>query len=467
MIPIYKIEKEAGLEEAIKNSLSIACISKINPGSIDQISQNNLDQIDKHPQLAVAKHDDQWDIFCFNDIMVSCGWNKNDDVFDPTELWLARKTPIFKKVNFEHDEKDIIGVITASLAVNFDGKIVADDSDEIPEKFDLVTSSVLYTRWEDENLQNRMDNIIKAIGNNELFVSMEVLFPKFDYELQDLYTGEASIIARTHKSAFLTKHLRLYGGSGEYNGKKIGRLLRNMVFSGKGIVKKPANERSIIINSVASVPEKKMADITDMVPKSDLAKAEAKLDKLQEELKTVVAETQKSEREKLEKQIAKLTVDLEDTNKKLEAKAKELSEKETALENAEKAAKAKEVEITEFKTKLEKIEKAQAKSARINKLIVAGVDSAKATTIADKWESVSDEQFEDIVELNKVAPTQAQASTEQKKPEQTVGNVDNSVVDPDPALGVQPTDVTETVIKSTAGWIAGFLGKDNTILNKK
>jgi Spy/CpxP family protein refolding chaperone len=469
MIPIYAVEKKDGLEQAIKDNLSIACHSLINLNPLSNVELANLDLIDNHPQFAKARENDQWDLFCFNSVLVSVGWNKNDDVFDPTELWLARKSPVFKKVNLEHDEKDIIGVITACLAVDFDSKILPDDSDEIPEKYDLVTSSVLYRNWDDEKLQERMDELIEAIGKNELFVSMEVLFTKFDYSLQDLQTGEASIVPRTHASAFLTKYLRVYGGSGEYQGKKVGRVPRNCTFSGQGIVKKPANTRSIIINSLASTSEKKMADTSDMISKADLIKAEAKIEKLQEQLQSVVAETQKSEREKLEKQIAKLNVDLEDVNKQVAAKAKELSDKETEVDNLNKQVKSKDVELAEAKTKLEKMEKAQKKSDRVNKLIVAGLDEAKAGQIADKWETVNDEQFNDIVEMNKVPVTKTEASTkETPKTEQAVAaTLTEESVEKEAALNVKPDAQTESVQKSTAAWVAGFLGKNNDQLTKK
>jgi hypothetical protein len=59
--------------------------------------------------------------------------------------------------------------------------------------------------------------------------------------------GETKIVKRNEASAFLTKHLRSYGGDGIYEDYKVGRLLRNLSFSGKGLVSKPANPRSVIL----------------------------------------------------------------------------------------------------------------------------------------------------------------------------------------------------------------------------
>ena len=75
---------------------------------------------------------------------------------------------------------------------------------------------------------------------------MECLFPDFDYALAN-ENGETKIVKRDEESAFLTKHLRSYGGDGKYEDYKVGRLLRNLSFSGKGLVSKPANPRSVIL----------------------------------------------------------------------------------------------------------------------------------------------------------------------------------------------------------------------------
>ncbi len=42
--------------------------------------------------------------------------------------------------------------------------------------------------------------------------------------------------------------MRIYGGEGIYNNYRIGRFLKNMVFSGKGYVDKPANPESVIFD---------------------------------------------------------------------------------------------------------------------------------------------------------------------------------------------------------------------------
>ena len=77
---------------------------------------------------------------------------------------------------------------------------------------------------------------------------MECFFKGFDYGLLDKSTGTYKTLARNENTAYLTKYLRAYGGLGEHDNYKIGRVLRNITFSGKGYVEKPANPESIIFN---------------------------------------------------------------------------------------------------------------------------------------------------------------------------------------------------------------------------
>ena len=110
---------------------------------------------------------------------------------------------------------------------------------------------MLYNSWTDPENKQRMSQIIAEIQEGKWFVSMECLFAGFDYALLD-EEGNAKLLQRNEGSAFLTKHLRAYGGTGEYEGYKIGRSLRDIAFSGKGLVSKPANPRSVILDASTS-----------------------------------------------------------------------------------------------------------------------------------------------------------------------------------------------------------------------
>jgi hypothetical protein len=243
---IYKQEILDGLEQALSSSNTIAYCSlaeKYTPNA-----QQKTDTIDKlnSTQALEAGNKDQIDLFYLKSILVSTGWNKNDDVFDPQELWNARNTPEDKPFNFMHNEKDIIGHITGNAVVDFEGNPIDENNIQVPSQFNILTTSVIYTSWTDAEQKERMDKIVAEIEEGKWFVSMECLFPAFDYAVIDS-NGKASVIPRNESSAFLTKHLKAYGGTGTYQNYQVGRLLRNLSFSGKGLVSKPANPRSIIL----------------------------------------------------------------------------------------------------------------------------------------------------------------------------------------------------------------------------
>ena len=61
---------------------------------------------------------DNNDLYPLDSILVSTSWNKNDDVFDPREVWAARHTPEDKPFNLDHDENQIIGHITENYPVS-------------------------------------------------------------------------------------------------------------------------------------------------------------------------------------------------------------------------------------------------------------------------------------------------------------------------------------------------------------
>ena len=94
----------------------------------------------------------------------------------------------------------------------------------------------------------------------------ECLFSDFDYALVDP-EGANHVVARDEQSSFLTKHLRAYGGEGNYEGFTIGRALKNIAFSGKGLVSKPANPRSVIFEKSRSFI---VEDITDELSIGDI-----------------------------------------------------------------------------------------------------------------------------------------------------------------------------------------------------
>ena len=209
----------------------------------------------------------QPDLLYMRSLLVSTGANKNDDVFLKEELWKARSTPILKPVNWEHNSgreltpeemlespnevatgNQIIGVMYNSYVTDENGVIINEEATaaadfEIPDSFHIVDEAVIYKGL----FPKTAARIEKGAANNETFVSMEAWFSGYDYLVGN------KVVARNEETAFLETKLRANGGNGLLGNDKVKRVLRDFTFGGKGIVRKPANEPSVI-QSVTHTP---------------------------------------------------------------------------------------------------------------------------------------------------------------------------------------------------------------------
>jgi hypothetical protein len=396
---IYQSEIESGLSDLIQNNTVAYCAqANLHKGSIEaaKVVINDADVLEK----IVAQNKDQVDLYYLESVLVSTGWNKNDDVFSAQETWAARNTPEDKQFNFMHNEDDIIGHITGSYVVDRDGSRL-DPESTAPDQFDIVTQAVLYTSWSGEEKRERMKKIIAEIEEGQWFVSMECLFPAFDYALQTA-EGETKIIERNEASAFLTKHLRAYGGEGIYENYRIGRLLRNLAFSGKGLVSKPANPRSIILDkndlfdesksqilTISSVKESNMSDLDKQIEdlRTELAEAKAANEALKEK---VVAEQQAE----FESKIQELEDTIAEQAEALTAKDATINEQAEAIKHGEKDMKEKMEELREMKKK-------EGMMKRKAQLEEAGLDAEEASATVESFDGVNDEAFEAVVAVMK------------------------------------------------------------------
>ena len=254
---IFDTEISDGLEEQIKASASIAYASLA--CKCDEDDSKNI------TVKSSASINDN-DLYYVQSILVSSSWNKNDDIFDKAEVWEARKTPEDKPTNLEHDENLIIGHITSNWPIDEQGMPISENTSiaDIPEKFHILTGSVIYRAFTSPDLKARAEKLIEEIEAGEKYVSMECYFQGFDYGLINKQTGEYKVLNRNNSTAYLTKFLRAYGGSGEHENYQIGRVLRNITFSGKGFVDKPANPDSIIFTkeTINKILNEKNDDLT-------------------------------------------------------------------------------------------------------------------------------------------------------------------------------------------------------------
>ena len=415
-IKIYPKEIDDGIGELVESTASVAYCSeaKINTAAIetakDVISDPSI------LEKIMAENKDQIDLHYIESVLVSCGWNKNDDVFLAQSTWDARSTPEDKQFNFMHDENDIIGHITGSYVLTKDGKAIAD-GEEMPEDFDIITQAVLYNSWTDEENRERMQKIISEIQEGKWFVSMECLFSGFDYALQGP-SGEAKLLARSEDSAFLTKHLRAYGGTGEYEGYKIGRALSNIAFSGKGLVSRPANPRSVILNS------KSTAQFNVQEMNSNLS---------------IVGDFNMSDTTLLEKQLAEVQADLADAkaeNEAIKVKIEEAKDKEFAstIEAFETEAGQSKAKIDELN---ELIKSTQARVAELEDQL-----ATSQTDLAEAIQTVAAMEQKEKTEKRKAALIEAGISEE---------DVEASLTSFD-ALGDEAFESVVALMKKKAAW---------------
>ena len=406
---IYQSEIDDGLRDLVlsNNTLAWDIAAESFTPEIN-IKSSALEKI-------VAENKDQIDLYYLRSILVSAGWNKNDDVFHPQELWDARNTPEDKPFNFMHDERDIIGHITGNTVVDKEGNEIVSD-ENLSDTFNILTTAVVYTEWSDSSQRDRMKKIVAEIEEGKWFVSMECLFPDFDYAL----IGEddrTEVITRDEASAFLTKHLRAYGGDGKYDNYRVGRLLRNLSFSGKGLVSKPANPNSVILDRTGSLggeeityakeititesksyfKEKEMSDsnekqIDDL--RAELAEAKAANEALQEK----VAAEQQAE---FDAKISTFEATLAEKDTQISA----LTEEKTALAEAV-AVKESNIEsltkdIDETQKELAAMKKQEAMMKRQAQLAEAGFDADEATATVEQFEAMDDDTFDQVVALMK------------------------------------------------------------------
>jgi len=439
---IYPQEIEDGLSQALSAKASIVYASQLvqSPAPKSRHSKINI--------KALAGIEDK-DLYYTQSILVTSSWNKNDDIFDKAEVWAARNTPEDKPTNLEHDESVIVGHITSNWPIMPNGDIIDENTpvEDLPEKFHILTGSVIYTGFTDTDLKGRTAQLINEIQSGNKYVSMECFFSGFDYGLINKTTAQYKILPRNTETAFLTKHLRAYGGLGEHQNYKIGRVLRNITFSGKGFVSKPANPDSVIFTKdninfdkqvlnielnkeknesfsqvgvfsnqanlkenimsletentadkeVAFTPDKVGLDLLypgALQPGAPTPSAEDMMNKHDEELKKKEAELKRRHDELLKQE--------EELQKKNNDMAKQ---QEEMIKNNETLTKMKEdmagvyAALEEKKKELAETMKKEKKMKRVAALVQSGVDSEVVSNVIDTLENVDDVSFDAITTL--------------------------------------------------------------------
>lgn len=474
-IKIFQSERDAGLAEKLMATAAVAYSVPIQ----SVVGADESDNVKlSFPRIALATNLGQPDLYYLNTILASTVWNENDDVFDVVETWLARHTAEDKPFNLEHDCEDIIGHITNCCVVDADMNLVDDSITEfskLPSKLHIVTSAVLYKVWQKPELQERMNVILEEIENGEWCVSMEAIFGGFDYAVRDA-SNNTRVVARSEETAFLTKYLRAYGGAGKYGDYTIGRVLRNIVFCGKGLVRKPANPESVVLDdsfvfdgrtSAKEIPEKFIEKIScsenpvysGIAQGSDNENSES-----EQEMKTVeqltaelterdstiaslqaAAATNKSTIESLQASLSEATGKIQTIEQSIKDSAATFASEKASLE-----AKVKELttenEVTKasLNTANTELGAIKAKAQRAERLVVVAnklnANEADATKIVDSTISLDDAAFATQIEFMASAITEKVTAATKK----VAAPVEPSVED-DPAEKVAAKEKLENV----------------------
>jgi hypothetical protein len=445
MIPIYKYEIKDGLADIIQAKSSIAYTSDIKSSTscIDAALEQQFHQYILGRSISAA-NPNQFDLFYLESVLASIGWNKNDDVFDKYEAWKARHTPVDKPFNYMHNENDIIGHLTSSKVIDFEGNVIPDTAvaDQLPDQFDIVVGSVLYRTWSDTQLQSRMQQIIEDIMTGKWCVSMECLFRNFDYAISN-DQGFNKVLPRNDETSFLTKHLRVYGGTGEYGGYRIGRLLRDFTFSGKGLVDNPANPRSHITSfddktetsffsaGHTTIQELNISEeetiMTDVSYKEQYDALKAELDQYKSDSKIAV----EKELAELRSQIDELSSSNQTLTSELAAVKEIADAKDTKITALETELAEVNEKLTAAQASLEDIELKAVNAAR-KALLLERVDEAKADDLIVKFSNASQELFDALVDSLPVKSASVVGKCDEKDDEEDdseKGKADDSVAD--------------------------------------
>jgi hypothetical protein len=500
---IFNYEKEDGLEAVLQSTASISYASHIQPCDSDYGHS-----VAKTLQ-SLASYKDE-DLYYVQSILVSTSWNKNDDIFDKAEVWSAKNTPEDKPTNLEHDESVIIGHITSNWPITEDGILIDENTpiDNLPDKYHILTGSVIYRAYTSNDLRDRAEKLISEIKDGKKYVSMECFFKGFDYGLLDISTGSYSVLPRNESTAYLTKHLRAYGGMGQHENYKIGRVLRNITFSGKGFVDKPANPDSIIFNldnlfnkknsifanlgvsnnqfnsntenNTMSVDlEKEVAELKDKVESvsagcADTVKEAYSLaTELQNKTITLEAAVKNKDKELEEKddEMKKMKAEFDETLANKAAETEELIKaKEEALSQMQAELSALTETLAGYKAKEEDMLKKEKKMKRVAELMENGLEQELALSTADQFEALDDSTFSGLSSLiAAMSKRKAEKMEEDKKDEEMLAKkkaseattIDETVLDSveteetvDLSVGGQETDAA---IESTRSALVEFV----------
>lgn len=468
---IYK--DEADLAHIMQANSSITYAAQVFESDKIQIPERVLASI-------YSETPDTPDLFYTKSVLCTTSMNKNDDTFLPHEVWAARKTPVDKFSNLNHDPNKLVGHITCTWAIDGDGNLLADNltAEELPPFFHLCNGSVVYRRFSDETLQAQSDELVEQIKAGEMFVSLEAFFSNFDYAL--VQANEVVVIPRTSETSFLTKKLRCYGGDGIYDGAKIGRVLKNMTFGGVAFTPRPANPDSIIFSKIQKF--EKVSNKTGVIKKSVSYSQEntmadnlleKQVDELKAELKAALATNKELSDKLASASTSKLEAEVASLREAIAKAEKDMEDEKASKKQSEDAKCGLATELENLKAEYDKVKAELAtiktdlvKSSRVSKLLAAGLSKEDADAKASTFAGLNDEQFDSLATIlasvKKPETAEAEKVTETQKAEAAEQDLQASEEDKD-------IDATASTKESVSELIALVQAhyEDKFVVNKE
>ena len=188
------------------------------------------------------------DLLFFSGIFVSSGENLNHAYFMPSELIKAAPTIDHKALDIEHQEDQIVGHIYDSKFVDKAGdlldlnEIVNVDMDELNKMdIDVMIAGILY--------KSRFPELAKEVTEGKWKLSMETYFQDYDVKIGDVVMSRREAESLGFASEIIGMLAKILKNGKEIAKGEVSRVLRDLLFSGCGVVKHPANPRSIILET--------------------------------------------------------------------------------------------------------------------------------------------------------------------------------------------------------------------------
>lgn len=445
---IFQAEIQDGLESVLSSKGTTHVVASVRtadtePEAVEKSLRSEANRIEE----LIGRN--ARDLAYIESILVSAGWNLNDDVFVAEELWAAKDSPVHKPINIEHDGNRIVGHMVSSTPLDKSGNVIDEPQDE----FDIGVAGVLYK--DVPGIEDVVSDVIEKANNGEAFVSMEVWFDDFDFAVRDTVSGAFKLVPRTKASAFLTKHLRVYGGTGTFEGVQVGRVLRKLEFAGKGIVTNPANPDSVIKEALAmraaaqTNPKGGANSMAQDNPKPSVEDLQSKLSETQKSLETktsehdaVLAALNELKSKELDKQVETLNVSLAEKDEEIKTLSEAKAEAEKQLKEVTARAEKAESQLAGIR----KVEKARERMAELAK--VKKIDDEEATLAELK--DMTDETFAMVLKYagetsQATEPSQQDNTEEDARAKAAQASLDAAEEIPEPDLQAGTENERETL----------------------